>query len=155
MDKESNVIEMIPKKKEKQDLDKYDLHLSEQIPKLFPEVENDSVNYFSQDNDNDQKINELPMSELTESLSKIGKGEVAKKLQFFEGGQDKKIEDKVKLIGLTADSMEFLEFLQSDFCQQILIENKLKNHIETGNVFFNNLDTDESIYVLFHQQENQ
>ena len=95
------------------------------------------------------------MSELTESLSKIGKGEVAKKLQFFEGGQDKKIEDKVKLIGLTADSMEFLEFLQSDFCQQILIENKLKNHIETGNVFFNNLDTDESIYVLFHQQENQ
>ena len=55
----------------------------------------------------------------------------------------------VKLIGLSTDSIEFLEFLQSDFCREIFIENKLKNHIETGNIFFNNLDTNESIYDFF------
>ena len=38
IDKANNVIEIIPKN-EKQDLDKYDLHLSEQLSKLFPEVE--------------------------------------------------------------------------------------------------------------------
>ena len=38
IDKANNVIEVIPKN-EKQDLDKYDLHLSEQLSKLFPEVE--------------------------------------------------------------------------------------------------------------------
>ena len=36
-----------------------------------------------------------------------------------------------------------------------MVENKLKIHIESGNIFFNNLDTNESIYGFFQQQENQ
>ena len=51
----------------------------------------------------------------------------------------------MKLIGSSTDSIEFLEFLQSDFCPELFIENKLKIHIETGNIFFNNLDINESI----------
>ena len=35
------------------------------------------------------------------------------------------------------------------------IKNKLKIHIKTDNIFFNNLDTNESIYGFFQQQENQ
>ena len=64
-------------------------------------------------------------------------------------------QDKVKLIDLSTDSIELLEFLQSDFCKEIFIENKLKIHIETGNIFFNNLDTSESICGFFQHQENQ
>ena len=78
-----------------------------------------------------------------------------KQLEFFERGQNKEFEDKMKLIGLSTDSIKFLEFLQSDFCQELFIENKLKIHIETGNIFFNNLDTNESIYGFFQQQENK
>ena len=59
------------------------------------------------------------------------------------------------MIGLPTDSIEFSEFLQSSFCQELLIGNKLKIHIESGNIFFNNLDTNESIYGFFQQQENQ
>ena len=81
---------MMPKN-EKQDLDKYDLYLSEQLSKLFPEVEDGGGKYVSQDNDNDQKINELPIPELTEILSKIDKGEVPKQLEFFEEGQTKNL----------------------------------------------------------------
>ena len=36
-----------------------------------------------------------------------------------------------------------------------MIENNLKIHIKIGNKFFSNLDTNESIYVFFQQQENQ
>ena len=97
----------------------------------------------------------MPIPELTEILSKIDKVEVPKQPEFFEEGQNKKFEDKVKLIGISTDSMEFLELLQSIFCQELLIENKLKIHIERGNIFFNNLDTNESIYGFFQQQENQ
>ena len=86
-------------------------------------------------------MNELPIPELTEILPKIDEGEVPKQLKFFEGGQNKEFEDKVKLIGLSTDSIKLLEFLQSDFGLEIFIENKLKIHIETGNIFFNNLDT--------------
>ena len=60
IDKANNVIEMIQKKKEKQDLDKYDLHLWEQLSTLFPEVEDRGGKYVTQGNDDDQKINELP-----------------------------------------------------------------------------------------------
>ena len=103
IDKANNVIEMI-RKTEKQDLDRHDLHLSEQLSKPFPEVEDGDGKYVSQDNDDDQKINELPIPELTEILSKIDKGEVPKQFEFFEGGQNKEFEDKVKLIGLLTDS---------------------------------------------------
>ena len=83
IDKANNVIEVIPKN-EKQDLDKYDLHLSEQLSKLFPEVKANSGKNFSQDNENDQKMNELPIPELTEILTKTDKGEVPKKLNFLK-----------------------------------------------------------------------
>ena len=144
---------MVPKN-EKQDLDKYDIHLSEQLSKLFSEVEDGSGGeYLGQEDD--QKINELPIPELTEILSKIDKDEVPKQLDFFEGDQNKEFEKKVKQIGLSTDSIEFLEFLQSSFCQELLIEDKLKIHNESGNIFFNNLETNESIYGFFQQQENQ
>ena len=143
IDKANNVIEMIPKNDEKQDLDKYDLQ-------LVPEVEASSLKYVSQGNNDDQTINEL-----TEDLSKTDKGEVPKQLEIFERGQHKEFEDKMKLIGLSTDSIKFLEFLQSDFCQEIFIKNKLKIRIEAGIIFFHNLDTNESIYGFFQEQEIQ
>ena len=153
IDKTNNIIEMVSKNK-KQDLDKYDMHLSEDFLKLFPELEDgDDRRYLGQDDD--QKINELPIPELTEILSKVDMGEVPKKPEFFERGQNKEFEDKVKLIDQLTYSIELLEFLQSSFCQELYIENKLKIHINSGNIFFNNLDRNESIYSFFQQQENQ
>ena len=96
----------------------------------------------------------MPIPELTEILTRIDNGEVPKQLEFFEGGQNKEFEDKVKLIGPSTDSTEFLEFLQSSFCQELSIEIKLKVHIESGNKFFNNLDTNECM-IFFQQQENE
>ena len=61
---------MIPKNK-KQYPDKYHFDLSEQLSEFFPEVEDCGGKYISQDNNDDQKINELPILELTEILSKM------------------------------------------------------------------------------------
>ena len=89
--------------------------LIKQLSKLFPEVEDDSGKYDSQDNNDDQKLNELHIPELREILSKIDKGEVPKQLEFFEGGKNKEFQDKVKLIGWSTDSIELLEFLEPGF----------------------------------------
>ena len=85
-------------------------------------------------------------------LSQIDMGDVPKQLEFSEGGQNKQFEDKVKLISLSTDSIEFLEFLHSSFCQELLIENKLRIHIESRNIFFKNLDTNESINEKINQK---
>ena len=82
-------------KNEKQDLDKYDIHLSEQLSKLFSEIQDGGGGGYLGQEDN-QKINELPIPELAEILIKIDKVEVPKQLEFFEGGQNKELEDKVK-----------------------------------------------------------
>ena len=47
---------------------------------------------------------------IPEILSRTDKVEVTKQLGFFEGGQNKEFEDKVQLIGLSKDFIEFLEF---------------------------------------------
>ena len=141
---------MVPKNK-KEELDKLDLHLSTQLSKLFPEVE-DGTKII--DDKNDEKINELPIPQLTEILSKIDKREVPKQLNFFEGGENTEFDYRVNSVGLFTDSLQFLDSLQSNFCQEISIQNKLKIHIETGNIFLNNLDTNESIYKFFQKQEN-
>ena len=91
-------------------------------------------------------MNELTIPQLAEILSKI-----FVQLNFFEGGENIEFENRVKSIGLSTDSTQFLDFLQSDFCQEILIQNKLKIHIETENIFFNNLDTNEPIYDFFQK----
>ena len=94
----------------------------------------------------------MPIPELTEILSQIDMGDVPKQLEFSEGGQNKQFEDKVKLISLSTDSIEFLEFLHSSFCQELLIKNKLRIHIESRNIFFKNLDTNESINEKINQK---
>ena len=59
----------------------------------MPEVEDGSGGGYLSQEDN-QNINELPISELTEILSEIDKGEVPKQPEFFEGGQSKNLKIK-------------------------------------------------------------
>lgn len=84
-----------------------------------------------------------------EILSKTDKGELSKQLKFFDGKQNIEFQNKVRSLTPSTNLLEFLEFLRSDFCEKIFIENKLKIHTEIGNVFYNNLDTNESIYTFF------
>ena len=50
--------------------------------------------------------------------------------------------------------MELLNFIQSDFCKEILESNDLKIHIETGNIYHKNIDTNESVLQFFKNQQN-
>ena len=51
--------------------------------------------------------------------------------------------------GLSTDNLEFLDFVQSEIYKKILTANKLKIHVETGNIYYNNKDTSKSIFHFF------
>ena len=70
-------------------------------------------------------------------------------LNFFTGEKNKKFDDIIQVIGPSSNNLDFLDFLQSDQCKQILINNKLKIHIETGNIYYDDQDTNESILNFF------
>ena len=55
---------------------------------------------------------------------------------------------------LLPDNLEFLDFLQSDQCKQIFIENKLKINIESSNIYYDNTDTNEGILDFIFNQQN-
>ena len=148
IDNANNVIEMAPRVKEKTE-QKADINLSEQLAKLFPDVDEKITDK------NDQSINQLRLSDLSETLSKIDKDEVPKQLEFFEGGISREFETNVRSIGLSSDSTEFLDFLQSDVCEDLLKNNKLKIHVESENIYHDNNDTNKSLYLFFQQQEDQ
>ena len=77
IDNANNAIEMVPRAKEKTK-QKADINLSEQLAKLFPDVDKKITDK------NDQSINQLRLSDLSEILSKIDKGEVPKQFEFLK-----------------------------------------------------------------------
>ena len=44
--------------------------------------------------------------------------------------------------------------MQSDFCKEILMSNDLKIHIETGIIYYQDKDTNESIFEFMKNQQN-
>ena len=44
--------------------------------------------------------------------------------------------------------------MQSDYCKEIMQSNDLKIHIETGNICYNDSDTNESIFDFMKNQQN-
>lgn len=42
-----------------------------------------------------------------------------------------------------------MDFLQSDIRKPILISNELKIHVKTGNIYYDNEDTNKSIFDFF------
>ena len=145
IDSKKNKIQIIPKKTASEDTD--DVNLSEWLSKLFPEI--DQVTDQKKENEK----SETDMENLTEILSRID-GEKPFEFEFFTGGKNKKSDDTMRSYWLSTDNLQFLDFLQSHICKKILTTNKLKIHIETGNIYNDNNDTSESIFDFFLKQED-
>ena len=81
-----------------------------------------------------------------------------KYLNFFYGGDDsEKFRINCEMIGLTGDNSEFIDFLCSSAGKQIMQENSTSIHLESGNLFYDNFNTQESFYdfLLNQQDENK
>ena len=55
---------------------------------------------------------------------------------------------------MTTENINFIDFLQSEYCKEILQNNDLKIHIETGNVYYDDKDTNEFIFEFIQNQQN-
>ena len=47
-----------------------------------------------------------------------------------------------------------MDFLLSDICKRILVSNRLRIHVETGNIYYDNQDTNKSIFDFFLKQQD-
>ena len=142
-DEKDNTISITPKKPVPPPI--LQRKLSQQLQEIFPDVDQTiqkESETFKQKTEN--------LNELIDKFSKNDNYDTDKQkifqFEFFTGGSNQKFNSFVQKFGLTTENLEFLDFLQSDYCKEILHSNDLKIHIETGNIYYKDDDINESIF---------
>ena len=70
----------------------------------------------------EETINDLPLKSIR-VFSKAGQGEVPKELKLFVAGLNNEFENRVRSLGVSTSSTEFLDFLQSEICADLMKAN--------------------------------
>ena len=139
---DGETIEITPKAKiseEKQ--------LSDTLQQLFPDAEKITE-------ENKKADVKVDFENLSETLTAIGNEVLPFEFEFFKGGTNEKFSNTIRTLDSGTETSEFLHFLQSKICKTILEDNKLKIHVETGNIYYDNNDTNESIHNFIIAQAN-
>ena len=128
---------------------KEEKQLSDALQNLFPDIDNII-------NESKKADLEIDFKNLTKTLSEIENQIVPFEFEFFDGEENNKFRDIILGLGNVSghDIIKFVDFLESQICKKILADNKLKIHIETGNIYYDNNDTNESIHNFILAQLN-
>ena len=122
--------------------------LSEQLQSLFPDVEETLA-------DNSKADVKVDIDNLSQTFTETGNSEIIPfEFDFFNGGKNEKFRENLVPFAPNTETIEFIDFLESDVCKKILMDNKLKIHIETGYIYYDNTDTNESLHNFILAQNN-
>ena len=91
-------------------------------------------------------------------FKELNDGTLPKELKFFRGsdGSNEFKFHAMQNIGMLNKSNEhFIDYLSSDFAKEVLAKNKMKIHLDTGNIYYDNLNMRESIYSFMHAQQDE
>ena len=56
---------------------------------------------------------------------------------------------------INTETKAFVEYLTSDYAREILAKNKIKIHLDTGNIYRDNTNLEKSIYDFLLAQKNE
>ena len=71
--------------------------------------------------------------------------------------QKENFRQNLNLLGLSEENQQFVDYLTSEECRDILERDNIQIHIDSGDIFVNNQNTGESIsdFLLNQQDENK
>ena len=147
VDEKNKTIEITPKKIPLLPIGQK--QLSEELHKIFPDVDATIKERESSFKERTENIEEL-----VEKIGKSEESELTFEFEFFNGGENLKFDSFLQRFGLNTENYEFIKFLQSEYCKEIMQSNNLKIHIETGNIYYDDKDTNESIFDFIQNQQN-
>ena len=143
--------------------------VSKAITKIFPKIREEELDFGEADKDDFEDKEDVDFLDKTDKYdfpikttktkTKTADLEQDFDFDFYVGGDKnskKLMVNAVSYIGQLNDSNKmFLEFLSSGFGRSILLKNKLKIHLESGQFFHNNIITNESIYDFLSKQQDE
>ena len=80
---------------------------------------------------------------------------VPEQLEFFYGDNNENFVRACNFLSLNEDNNEFISFLCSDNGQNIMTNDSLSIHVESGNIFYQNFNTHENFYSFLLAQQNE
>ena len=129
---------------------------SDELAKIFSEG-NEIVKSNKIPNINEK--DEISISNAQEMIAELNRGKLPDQLKFFEGdGREENLllQKMRKNIGnLSKANLEFLEYLSSDYGKELLQKNKLKIHVESREIFQDNINIWKNFCNLFSDQEDE
>ena len=89
--------------------------------------------------------------------TKFEKGEIPSELEFFQGERNENFRQNLNSSGLSHENEQFVDYLTSEECRDVLERDNIRIHIGSGDIFVNNQNTGKSIYdfLLNQQDENK
>ena len=130
---------------------------SDTITKVFPKTRREISRMPSLDSISEETIEE----DFDVSSSVVGglkDGNEPIDLDFFCGGEKNKqklYENATKNIGVLNNSnKKFIDYLTSKYGDFVLLKNKIKIHLESGQIFHDNNITNESFYDFLNNQQD-
>ena len=80
---------------------------------------------------------------------------VPHQLEFFYDGDSDNFIRACNVLSINEDNNEFVSFLCFDRGQNIMTNNSLSIHIESGNIFYQNFNTNENFYNFLLAQQDE
>ena len=92
-------------------------------------------------------------------FEELNEGKLPEQLKFVSsgssGGSRLNIRAVQKIGSLNESNNAFLEYLTTDYGREVLAKNKMKIHLETGNIYYNNKNMQERIYDFLLAQQDE
>ena len=83
-------------------------------------------------------------------------GTIPQQVDFFYGGVNSNFNRAVEFLSLSNENREFIALFLSDLGHNLMTNNSLSIHIESGEIFYQSFNTGENFYdFLIAQQNNQ
>ena len=130
------------------------LELSDGILNVLKDTEDVVNNDFLKENDlNKKDIEDIKKQYNFEDIKRtLEEGYIPLVQEFFYGGDNEKFRINCDILGLNIDNSKLIDFICSER-GELMQENILFIHVETGNIFYDNFNTNESFYDLLAQQD--
>ena len=74
-------------------------------------------------------------------------------LEFYFDGPDDSFFTKILDINPDEDTMLFMQFLATDYSSQIMKQNRLSIHSTTGDLYYDGINTNESLFDFIASQK--
>ena len=93
----------------------------------------------------------------TQTLFKeLNDGKLPEELKFFSRESDAaNFYVMQNIIMLNESNEHFIDYLFSDFAQEVLAKNNMKIHLDMGNIYYNNLNMRVRIYSFMGAQQDE